>query len=1037
MKRCLAMLLTLSMLMYVMIMPVGAAATILDTDFNDASYTVISNSADGDLFNLTETAPTADNGYVAIATEQCTYNGEGTLVTSTGTTKDTNVQHYEDAVYGKQSGDKSLALRIDGGAGTSAAMQWFLRFHEGSSSTTLNDGRVYEFSVAKTGGVGISFYALNSIGSVEIPLEEGKWNRVAFYFPTVSSGGKVIVYVNGEEKINKTVTGTIYRTRLRVDIPKGTTKAFVGIDDMRMLSSQTTYDGTATALPTLSVTGDTYLLKDNFVKIPSDSVTTADALTAALSTSSTASVRIYDDAMTAAVKGPEVNYSTYKTGSDTVEIGDVIVLQDGSKINYYNVDSLSPEDKYIVNYDFEEEEEKLSGTRTNYSKTKGLYTRSADDTSFIMTSNADTEASAFVNLPAYPSYKSNFDASGTYTAEFSIAAMDDEYKNIQVYLLSKPTNAGGASTTATIEAVNIAADGNVTVYGQSSSFVSYSVNKNEWIRVAITLNNSTQKFDTYINGVLAASDVSVNSRATYPNWAGLDRLSVMAFEKTAGNGTYTSVAIDDLKIYKGAYEGMGDAVSMGDYTTEGSTLYLKKNSVRAEDIAAALGYTVAAYTDNTYNTVKTEYLGDGDIVVVTNGLVKRYFTVSTKVLPVIDKNFDDKSQTVKYSSDRCTTPTYEEAKFGKPAGDYSYAMTTNTENSSYYNLHADTHLAVGNDWTSDSYTAGSGVIEFSLAFDGNAKKFELLNWWAYKNTSAATHSGTYDERTYSVPLQITGRGKVTVHGAKDDFEIYRINPGEWLHVAMVIDGINESYDLYLNGVLAADDVSLAYSGKSEGTWQYIGINGMRDSVYPVSATQAATLYLDDFRVYAETPENLIDDAVDLGEYENIDSVLLSSTSPDADTISELLNGYTVTAYEDNTYSTVKTGALEAGDVVVVNKGSVYRYLTVSDTALGLSFMINGTKANNLAAGELSASITPKGYAIPPILIMAVYNNYGGSNMVLVDTAIAKDTDADGIYTTKVINITADELKNSTVKLMIWDNFEAINPLIEAVTYSAN
>ncbi len=540
---------------------------------------------------------------------------------------------YESAVFGRSSDDYSQVMRINSQNGTDATGETngTFAFYNivSSNSNIVNDGRYYEMSLASCGG---ALWDIQLSGSTRLLLnsytdawKDNAWNRVGLWLNNYDADGSYStqLYING--KLCDTNTKGTKRIRLRPEIPDGTKDAFVAVDDFKV-SATGLKSYTPSTAPEINFNSSNVFFSSgsNTLYISGD-MTVVDIKNAA----STSAVEVYGDlTVPADAAGASKTLYTAKSDSDTVSIGDTIIVTDSSVTDFVSKRYITVQsaDGLKSEYDFDSKDLSkvtLDGNATRSSdKAAGLYTKSADDNSLRITaeqpSGNTSDTAARLQFDRIDTNKLIGNVKST--VEFSVAG-DGDYNYIEghlAYQLNGKTNI--------LDFLRVDNDGKViSSVGNNRG---YKLAKQSWIRVAFTFDPSDLSYKTYVNGDLV-SDGTIQ-KAEGDTFSFL-RLSA-SVNRNAGGAAY--LYLDDIKIYFGDYSYDGSVGSMIQADAKNAEIYAASSdydefmaSVNPEGIGSKKLYTLS----NGIYTEKTDSVSDGDVLVLqtADGLIKKYYTVKT------------------------------------------------------------------------------------------------------------------------------------------------------------------------------------------------------------------------------------------------------------------------------------------------------------------------------------------------------------------------------------------------------------------------
>ena len=541
---------------------------------------------------------------------------------------------YESAVFGRSSDDYSQVMRIHSDADdginitTTNGNLVYTAFYDSSvnNQVSCNDGRYYEASLASAGDAKLAVqlntgtYVLNDLSS----WKENAWNRIGIWINNYTKDNKysAVLYVNGVAE--KTISVSVWRIRVRVEIPNGTKDAFAAIDDYKAVTGAESYTPSTAPEIYFNSSGVFFSSGSNTLYISGD-MTVVDIKNAA----STSAVEVYGDlTVPADAAGASKTLYTAKSDSDTVSIGDTIIVTDSSVTDFVSKRYITVQsaDGLKSEYDFDSKDLSkvtLDGNATRSSdKAAGLYTKSADDNSLRITaeqpSGNTSDTAARLQFDRIDTNKLIGNVKST--VEFSVAG-DGDYNYIEghlAYQLNGKTNI--------LDFLRVDNDGKViSSVGNNKG---YKLAKQSWIRVAFTFDPSDLSYKTYVNGDLV-SDGTIQ-KAEGDTFSFL-RLSA-SVNRNAGGAAY--LYLDDIKIYFGDYSYDGSVGSMIQADAKNAEIYAASSdydefmaSVNPEGIGSKKLYTLS----NGIYTEKTDSVSDGDVLVLqtADGLIKKYYTVKT------------------------------------------------------------------------------------------------------------------------------------------------------------------------------------------------------------------------------------------------------------------------------------------------------------------------------------------------------------------------------------------------------------------------
>ena len=457
--------------------------------------------------------------------------------------------------------------------------------------------------------------------------------------------------------------------------------------------------------------------------------------------------------------------------------------------------------------------------------------------------------------------------------------------------------------------------------------------------------------------------------------------------------------------------------------------------------------------------VGAEVLAPGDVVVFQNNNYEnmRYLTVAGSEIEAL--NFDNQTDVLANDgANTSVTTSYEDALYTKPEGDYAYTVTAvETE----FAASASTRrfeLARGpldytsQNWWEDGYIAPTVTTEFSVALEGDYSKFEVGAMFKYTDpdvvVSADTAADYVNEARAYVPVLSLDKDEFTVPSVD-----YRLYDKQWVQIALTMHPAEETYDLYVNGEKVSENIStgtferwttgsssdpgksnqveayLTWTGDTTDEWKLVGLNALRANM-TMQATEAgaaehpsASLAIDDVKIYLG--DYVSDDQINIDTYQtqNDGSIILNSTNITPSALRDTLSGYEIAVYRDNTYQTMLQDdeAIQTGDVIVITNGLVKRYYTAKTQYM--TFYVNDAPSQSLQPGTISAEVVSdtKG-----TLIMAVYDIVNGE-YVIRDIQFASGD------TTRTGGIVLENVQDTAVKLMFWDGWENMQPLMESMT----
>lgn len=391
----------------------------------------------------------------------------------------------------------------------------------------------------------------------------------------------------------------------------------------------------------------------------------------------------------------------------------------------------------------------------------------------------------------------NVSCSEDFTAEFSVYLTDTK-GNWIIELIDNTGVFGNAAV--------LGKDGSISSCYPAGSVGSYEIGK--WYRFAVEVETGTQNYNLYIDGKkIDTSGKILSNSATALNFDKLDRI------KITNNGSPSSLYMDDLVIYKGAYKSNSQSTLSSDkFKISGETIYASDTTLTAEKLLEGLSSsgTLKLYSDPAYFSeiaasdkigrisYLIEYTGDGTM---------HYYTVlcgSLQMYYSFDGATVDNSGNVTFVRDETGngfdgeisgTPTLADSDIsGKSivlsgvTADTEIIKVKNSENSFVYNA-------------SDCYTMSVWVKRNQTAIDD--WKGIIIKGKAVNTNTNSNYYGLWNANNVNggkAPYAFSGAYKTSDMANMSGINIFNNTNSEaekWTHLAAVQN--NSTITFYTDG----------------------------------------------------------------------------------------------------------------------------------------------------------------------------------------------------------------------------------------------
>ena len=584
--------------------------------------------------------------------------------------------HYEEALYGKETGDFSQVIQLKDIPRDDKANDGFALYNRRVYINADTPVRTIELSVAAEGDydgfgfIGRPYYEsqgysdnilkFHSDGRVTVQntekarFRQRQWQRIAF---STYQDGTVDIWVNGTQVGTKVKysnsTGFNGYGWLRIGLSNPAKEgdasvpekrnAKLCIDDYHEYAGE--YQPAAASDVECSFAPGSGLIAGENHEIYLPKGKTAEELLTALTQNGKAP-RLYRDASLA---------ETFTSGP--LSVGNVLLLtsQNGLQLRYLPL--VSPELPLGRDFDTADNGWSSVDNQKKYFSTSyaaGLYSKDAADRAYVANGviPAGTEVTsegrsvrfgleAGVNVLNDNEWEKA--PKPVVTVELSMAS-EGAFGDIALqgrprfFSKTNPESNTGANNRGFRAYLRVLPDGTVKLKDGSET-APFKLNPREWFRVALTFYPETLTYDMYINGRLVLEqDIIASGYTDTAEWEyrGMQWMSpsVNFAEGTTENERKCVLAMDDFKVFIGEYDTTGRVISISGYDRDENqgVMYLPGN-ISVADFAAGLicgTASPALYTSHDFAEKLTQgYLQEGNVLVLTseNGLVRKYYTL--------------------------------------------------------------------------------------------------------------------------------------------------------------------------------------------------------------------------------------------------------------------------------------------------------------------------------------------------------------------------------------------------------------------------
>ena len=654
-----------------------------------------------------------------------------------------------------------------------------------------------------------------------------------------------------------------------------------------------------------------------------------------------------------------------KKESGSVADGDVVVLRSADKktIEYVYIKTKSITIDYKTNYDFTDASQKLNlanggkvaeGYTAVAAQVDGKSGKDADDKVYAASVTGlpyGTAGNISFELP-YFTYDFYGEAKSDVIRTMELSVKYDE--NIDEALLRSNVSRHPSAWQwdGVLDWVTFK-DGKIFVNGSDTGLVA---KPNEWYRIAVEEHYDSTMPKVYINGQM----FTANFKET-----GSDRISGNKWTQFIGNITANDktgtrdggIAIDDLKVYEGAYmptgnEAISYTISRGNYlpTLRG---FLVPDNATVSDVLGYVDTEAEKYViDSLDSNIKKEAgaVSNGNVIVLKSAdkkTIEYLHIYQGRESMIVDSDgFNASSAYTMFGDDTYANKGVTTGIYSKESTDYSFDMSVsnlpaNVASENRYNFMANANLC-----SADSFTR-----EFSIGADGDFDVIKLVTRCSFVdkdgNTTCQDDKGN-NILMYQEPLVLSKDGDVNSGSAYLFDKTFKEK--QWYRVAITIYPKECKYDLYLNN-------------ENVVTKEWLGINEkLHDSdmfdITSIDWFQIQPAYAEKESGDVRNGHVYVDDTITYyGEYyaDTENSVEISSTEY---TIDEEEGSITVPAdtaidsfagnmdfgtsqpaiYTDNTYTAEVDDTLSDGNILIAvsANGLVRKYYTIKTEGTGPS-----------------------------------------------------------------------------------------------------
>ncbi len=523
------------------------------------------------------------------------------------------------------------------------------------------------------------------------------------------------------------------------------------------------------------------------------------------------------------------------------------------------------------------------------------------------------------------------------------------------------------------------------------------ITKNLRIRLRVTIPNGTKDafaaFDDYYKSDSGLTACPEYKEINLTSASGILEGDSVLYENPE------SMTVADLK----------EDITIG----ENVTANVCSSALVVPQAMAAKGSTCATEYANPKDD--SENIAAGDKLILTEGGNVRTVTISdiSSLTTNIDFDANDAEITPKKSSATVTS--------SKETG-----VSLNTTKA----------LKISATKTTETATSAARVELDKLdnnALIGNSKatiEFSMLATGAYNMFEAQCYYNDGDAKNRNFKMFETDAQGIGTNGFVKGINL----DNKWTRVALTLDPVNYSYDVYVNGDRVVSGGELIHTNNNFSLVR-IGAN-----IQPSSTSDAAILAVDDITIYAggykydktiAAPDNACETNCKIYANKTYDYTAFMDSVSIVEGDSKALY-----SYQNGTY-TQKSDSVEEGDILVITSADklLRKYFTVTKNS-ELIF----TKPVIDAANTISASCSVKYFSCDPseqkkaVLVLAVYD---GNKLIKVVSDAKEDISATGSYQFSA-DSTEEAKSGISAKAFMWDTFKTLKPYdVEIGEYSFN
>jgi|GEM_PF-5873471 len=575
---------------------------------------------------------------------------------------------YENAFLGRKSGDYSQTMYIDNVPQSDQAGDGYTV----TSNIQLTAARTLEFSFAADGdydqvymilrhkytatdlGYDNNFLGFKQDGSIYLrgskvgTFDKRQWQRVALtYYPD----GTYDLWINGNMyndgvKFNTSKTALYGFSWIQMDlqIPKNSTvvtkelrSAMISVDDCKEYAGVYDYTLDKINYSILSDAGNVAVRSKNSVYLTAGA--TVESLTTELVQYE--SFSFYTDGT-----------FTQPLTTGVIPEGAYLVLRsvNGEALNYLKL-TYDENVKTLYNTNFNNNETINKAdikTYTQIAHEAQLFGKGPDDKAYVFNAqvpaNVEENGGRFsLDNSIYELCDRNWGDLSVDKQEITLEASAAVSGESGLRLLGRPRFYNKSNPAAEVRGYKIymemSPDGSAVAV--DSAIKEFKFNKNEWVRIAMTIYPAQMQYDLYLNGEKIVDKAWLDSIYTDTqayayrgfNWLSLSGsyLKISDTDVTLRTG---KAALDDYKVYLGGYkEDSQNIISLtSNFPIDNTNGYIYvDNGLDVTDFASGLSFgaaNAAIYSDNTYLVNPTEIV-EGNVLVLTseNGYVMKYYTI--------------------------------------------------------------------------------------------------------------------------------------------------------------------------------------------------------------------------------------------------------------------------------------------------------------------------------------------------------------------------------------------------------------------------